>query len=256
MPEDGPVRYSVEDGVAWLVIDRPERRNAIDRAVGAGLWDGFRRFDADPLARVLVLTGAGDAAFCAGADLKEMASLGLQVPPADMAPHLGANIEIAKPVIAAVNGAAYGGGFLLAQMCDLCVAAEHATFAIAEARWGRGAPWAAPLPWLVPPRIAMELLLTAQPIGAGRALEVGLVNAVVPAPALRREAGRLAATVAANAPLSVRAAKAMVYRSMGSTLREALGEGWRLFEPVYESEDAQEGPRAFVEKRRPVWRGR
>lgn len=256
MAEDGPVRYSVEDGVAWLLIDRPERRNAIDRAVGAGLWDGFRRFDDDPDARVLVLTGAGDKAFCAGADLQEMAGLGLRVPPADMAPHLGANLEIAKPVIAAVNGAAYGGGFLLAQMCDLCVAADHATFAIAEARWGRGAPWAAGLPWLVPPRVAMELLLTARPIGARRALEAGLVNAVVPADELRDRAAALAATVAANAPLSVRAAKAMVYRSLGRGLRDALDEGWRLFEPVYASEDAQEGPRAFVEKRQPRWKGR
>jgi enoyl-CoA hydratase/carnithine racemase len=256
MGECGPVRYQVEDGVAWLVIDRPERRNAIDRAVGAGLWDGFRRFDADPDSRVLVLTGAGDAAFCAGADLKEMAALGLERPPTDMAPHLGANIEIAKPVIAAVNGAAYGGGFLLAQMCDLCVAAEHATFAIAEARWGRGAPWAAPLPWLVPPRVAMELLLTARPMSAARALEVGLVNAVVPAASLRLEAASLAATIAANAPLSVRAAKAMVYRSAGRALRDALDEGWRLFDPVYASQDAQEGPRAFVEKRQPRWQGR
>src|SRR6266508_811406 len=245
-----------EDGVAWLVIDRPERRNAIDRAVGAGLWDGFRRFDADRRARVLVLTGAGDAAFCAGADLKEMAALGLALPPADMAPHLGGNIDIPKPVIAAVNGAAYAGGFMLAQMCDLCLAAEHATFAIAEARWGRGAPWAAPLPWLVPPRVAMELLLTAQPLSARRALEVGLVNVVVPAAALREEAAKLAATIAANAPLSVRAAKAMVYRSAGRALREALDEGWRLFEPVYLSEDAQEGPRAFLEKRPPQWKGR
>jgi enoyl-CoA hydratase/carnithine racemase len=250
------VRYAVEDGVAWLVIDRPEARNAINRAVGEGLWDGFRRFEADPAVAVLVLTGAGDAAFCAGADLKEMAALGMTVPPRDMAPHLGRNLQVTKPVIAAVNGAALGGGFLLAQMCDLCVAAESASFGITEARWGRGAPWAAPLPWLVPPRVALQLLLTAQPIGAHRAYEVGLVNLVVPGAALRAEAGRLAATVAANAPLSVRAAKAMVHASAGRDLDAALDEGWRLFEPVYRSQDAQEGPRAFLEKRAPVWKGR
>ena len=251
-----PVRYHVEGGVAWLVIDRPEARNAINRAVGEGLWDGFRRFEADPAAAVLVLTGAGDAAFCAGADLKEMAALGMTVPPRDMAPHLGRNLQVTKPVIAAVNGVALGGGFLLAQMCDLCVAAESARFGITEARWGRGAPWAAPLPWLVPPRVALELLLTAEPIGARRAYEVGLVNRVVPDAALREEAGRLAATVAANAPLSVRAAKAMVLAAAGRDLDGALDEGWRLFEPVYLSEDAQEGPRAFLEKRPPVWKGR
>jgi enoyl-CoA hydratase/carnithine racemase len=250
------VRYDVHDGVAWLVIDRPEARNAINRAVGEGLWDGFRRFEADPAAAVLVLTGAGDAAFCAGADLKEMAALGMTVPPRDMAPQLGRNLQVTKPVIAAVNGVALGGGFLLAQMCDLCVAAASARFGITEARWGRGAPWAAPLPWLVPPRVALELLLTAEPIGAQRALEVGLVNRVVPDAALREEAGRLAATVAANAPLSVRAAKAMVHAAAGRDLDAALDEGWRLFEPVYLSEDAQEGPRAFLEKRPPVWKGR
>jgi enoyl-CoA hydratase/carnithine racemase len=205
---------------------------------------------------VLVLTGAGDAAFCAGADLKEMAALGMTVPPRDMAPQLGRNLQVTKPVIAAVNGVALGGGFLLAQMCDLCVAAASARFGITEARWGRGAPWAAPLPWLVPPRVALELLLTAEPIGAQRALEVGLVNRVVPDAALREEAGRLAATVAANAPLSVRAAKAMVHAAAGRDLDAALDEGWRLFEPVYLSEDAQEGPRAFLEKRPPVWKGR
>jgi len=250
------VRYAVEEGVAWLVIDRPEARNAINRAVGEGLWDGFHRFEADPAAAVLVLTGAGGAAFCAGADLKEMAALGMTVPPKDMAPQLGRNLHVTKPVIAAVNGVALGGGFLLAQMCDLCVAAESARFGITEARWGRGAPWAAPLPWLVPPRVALELLLTAEPIGARRAYEVGLVNRVVPDAALREEAGRLAATVAANAPLSVRAAKAMVHAAAGRDLGEALDEGWRLFEPVYLSEDAQEGPRAFLEKRPPVWKGR
>jgi enoyl-CoA hydratase/carnithine racemase len=102
----------------------------------------------------------------------------------------------------------------------------------------------------------MELLLTARPMDAARALEVGLVNAVVPAATLRAEAASLAAIIAANAPLSVRAAKAMVYRSAGRSLRDALDQGWRLFDPVYTSEDAQEGPRAFVEKRQPRWQGR
>ena len=249
------VSYQLEDGVAWLVIDRPEARNAINRAVGKGLWEGFRRFEEDPAAAVLVLTGTGEA-FCAGADLKEMAALGLTVPPRDMAPHLGQILQVTKPVIAAVNGPAFGGGFLLAQMCDLCVAGASAQFAITEARWGRGAPWAAPLPWLVPPRVAMELLLTGDPIDAQRAYEVGLVNRVVPDPELRSEAGRLARRIAGNAPLSVRAAKAMVQASAGRALDEAVEEGWRLFEPVYLSEDAQEGPRAFVERRPPVWKGR
>ena len=249
------VSYQLEDGVAWLVIDRPEARNAINQAVGRGLWEGFRRFEEDPAAAVLVLTGTGEA-FCAGADLKEMAALGLTVPPREMAPHLGQNLQVTKPVIAAVNGPAFGGGFLLAQMCDLCVAGASAQFAITEARWGRGAPWAAPLPWLVPPRVAMELLLTGDPIDAQRAYEVGLVNRVVPDPELRSEAGRLARRIAGNAPLSLRAAKAMVQASAGRALDEAVEEGWRLFEPVYLSEDAQEGPRAFVERRPPVWKGR
>jgi enoyl-CoA hydratase/carnithine racemase len=249
------VTYELEDGVVWLVIDRPEARNAINQAVSDGLWAGFRRFEEDPGAAVLVLTGAGEA-FCAGADLKEMAALGLTVPPRDMAPNLGQNLQVSKPVIAAVNGPAFGGGFLLAQMCDLCVAGTSARFAITEARWGRGAPWAAPLPWLVPPRVAMELLLTGEPIDAQRAYEVGLVNRVVPDPELRSEAGRLARRIAGNAPLSVRAAKAMVHATAGRDLKEAVEEGWRLFEPVYLSEDAQEGPRAFVERRPPVWKGR
>jgi enoyl-CoA hydratase/carnithine racemase len=249
------VRYELDDGVVWLTIDRPEARNAINRAVADGLWDGFRRFEADPGAAVLVLTGSGEA-FCAGADLKEMAALGLTVPPRDMTPNLGRNIEVAKPVVAAVNGPAFGGGFLLAQMCDLCVAGESARFAVTEARWGRGAPWAAPLPWLVPPRVAMELLLTGEAIDARRAYEVGLVNRVVPDGGLRAEAGRLARRIADNAPLSVRAAKAMVHAAAGRDLDQAVEEGWRLFQPVYLSEDAQEGPRAFVEKRPPVWKGR
>jgi enoyl-CoA hydratase/carnithine racemase len=250
------VRYEPDGKIVWLTIQRPEARNALNRAVRDGLWEGFRRFVREEQAAVLVLTGAGDRAFCAGADLKEMAALGMEVPPADYAPFLGRNLRVDKPVIAAVNGDALAGGFLLAQMCDLCIAAAHARFAITEARWGRGAPWAAPLPWLIPPRVALELLFTAEPIDAERAREVGLVNKVVPGDRLREETRAMALRIAENAPLSVRASKAMVYAAAERGWRAALDEGDRLFEPVYRSEDAQEGPRAFREKRAPQWKGR
>jgi enoyl-CoA hydratase/carnithine racemase len=250
------VHYHVDDGVAWLTIDRPESRNALSAEVRAGLFAGFRRFDGDDGAQVAVLTGAGDKAFCAGGDLKEMAATGLKVPPPDFLPHLGRNLQVAKPTIAAVNGAAYAGGFLLAQMCDLCVAADHARFAISEAKVGRGAPWAAPLSRMIPTRIALQILLTGEPLGATRAREVGLVNEVVPLADLCDTAQRMARTIAANAPLSVRAAKAMVYAAAERGVTDALDEADRIWETVYLSEDAQEGPRAFSEHRPPRWRGR
>jgi enoyl-CoA hydratase/carnithine racemase len=250
------VKYEVADAVAWLTIDRPEARNALSKAVRDGLWQGFRRFADDDEAAVLVLTGAGEKAFCAGGDLKEMASTSLGVPPADFLPYLQRSVSTDKPVIAAVNGVAFAGGFLLAQMCDLVIAADHAKFAITEAKVGRGSPWAAPLPWLIPPRIAMEIMVTGAPITAQRAYEVGLVNQVVPLAELRDAAQAMAAGIAANAPLSVRAAKSLVYLSAEHGWRAALDEADKLYEKVYLSEDAQEGPRSFQEKRPPVWRGR
>jgi enoyl-CoA hydratase/carnithine racemase len=250
------VTYEVQNGVAWLTIDRPEARNALSGAVRAGLWDGVRRFVDDDAAAVLVLTGAGDKAFCAGGDLAEMASTALEVPPPDFLPQFGRNIAIDKPTIAAVNGIAYGGGFLLAQNCDLVVAAENARFAISEAKVGRGAPWASPLPLLVPPRIAMQLLLTGDPIDAARAHEVGLVNQVVPLAALRGAAQARAERIAANAPLSVRAAKKTVRLVAELPLGTAFDQAEELWAPVYRSADAQEGPAAFRDKRTPVWQGR
>jgi enoyl-CoA hydratase/carnithine racemase len=243
-------------GVAWLTIDRPEARNALSQAVREGLFDGVRRFNADDQAAVLVLTGAGDRAFCAGGDLKEMASTSLKVPPPDFLPQFGRNIEVPKPTIAAVNGVAYAGGFLLAQSCDLCIAAESARFAVTEVKVGRGSPWAAPLSWLVPPRIAMQILLTGDPITAARGYEVGLVNQVVPDTELVPVTQALAERIAANAPLSVRAAKRTAYLSARHPMSEAFEEAERIWEPVYLSADAQEGPRAFSEKRPPVWTGR
>jgi enoyl-CoA hydratase/carnithine racemase len=252
----GPVGYELAGPVAWLTINRPEARNALSAGVRAGLYAGLRRFSTDDSARVLVLTGAGDQAFCAGGDLKEMARDGLQVPPPDFVPQPGRNLEVAKPVIAAVNGVAYAGGFLLAQSCDLCIAADTATFAITEAKVGRGAPWAAPLPWLIPPRIAMQLLLTGDPISAERAYQVGLVNEVVPAAELRARAQAVAEGIAANAPLSVLAAKRTVGLIAEQPLSQAFEAAERIWEPVYLSADAQEGPAAFREKRPPVWTGR
>ena len=253
---DEVVHYRVERAVAWLTIDWPEARNALNAAVRAGLFAGVERFNADDEARVLVLTGAGDRAFCAGADLKEMAELGMEVPPADYVPIFGRNVEVTKPTIAAVNGVAYAGGFLLAQMCDLCVAADHARFAITEAKVGRGAPWAAPLPWLIPPRVALEILLTGEPLEATRAHQGGLVNRVVPLAELVTATQALAETIAANAPLSVAAAKAMVTAAAQRAQQELLDDADRIWEPVYRSEDAQEGPRAFRERRPPRWAGR
>ncbi len=250
------VRYAVEDGAAWITINRPEARNALNAAVRRGLKARFEEADADPAVSVIVLTGAGDRAFCAGGDLKEMASTQLTVPPPDFVPQPGRTLKLAKPVVAAVNGGAYGGGFLLAQSADLVIAAEEAKFAVSEAKVGRGSPWAAPLPWLVPPRVAMEILVTGEPISARRAYEIGLVNRVVPGAELLGATRELVARIAANAPLSVRAAKEMVYAVAEHGRSDAFEVAERIWEPVYLSEDAQEGPRAFAEKRAPRWRAR
>jgi enoyl-CoA hydratase/carnithine racemase len=250
------VTYEVVDGIAWLTIDRPEARNALSKEVRDGLWAGTRRFVADDSAAVLVLTGAGDKAFCAGGDLKEMAQTSLEVPPPDFLPQFGRNISVEKPTIAAVNGVAYAGGFLLAQQCDLVIAAEHARFAVTEVKVGRGSPWAAPLSWLVPPRVALEILLTGDPLDAHRAREVGLVNQVVPAAELRERTQELARRIAANAPLSVRASKRTAYLSAHHPLSEAYDRAEEIWAPVYRSSDAQEGPAAFRDKRTPVWTGR
>ncbi len=252
---DDPVRYERRGPVAWLTINRPEARNALSSAVRDGLFSQIEVFNADSAAQVLVITGAGDKAFCAGGDLKEMADSALKVPPPDFLPQFGRNVRIDKPTIAAVNGVAYAGGFLLVQNCDLVIAAESARFAITEVKVGRGAPWAAPLSWLVPPRIAMEILVTGDPLTAARAYEVGLVNRVVPDADLVEAAQALGERIAANAPLSVRAAKETVYLSARHSRDDAFTEAERIWEPVYLSNDAQEGPTAFRDKRSPRWTG-
>jgi enoyl-CoA hydratase/carnithine racemase len=250
------VLYEMRGAVAVVTINRPEARNAINRAVREGIFAAFERFEADPEAHVAILTGAGDRAFCAGMDLKEAATEGRGVMPHGFLPVIGDTIELTKPTIAAVNGAAMAGGWMFAQMCDLCVAAEHATFAITEAKVGRGTPWAAPLVGMLPQRVAMEILLTGDPVSARRLLELGYVNALVPGERLMEAAVALAERIAGNAPLTVRACRELVHMSQEMGRTAALRAARHLFRPVYMSEDAQEGPQAFAEKRPPVWKGR
>lgn len=246
------IEYAVEGGVALLTINRPEARNALNLEVRTGITDAVRSFEHDEAQRALVITGAGDVAFSAGADLKEMAETGLQVPSPGYLPDLSST----KPIIAAVNGVALGGGFYVAQQADLVIAADHATFGITEARFGRGAPWALPLPWLVSPRAALQLMMTAEPIDAMRAYEMGFVNEVVPGAALMTRALELAAKIANLAPLTVRASKAMVKELLARSLDDSRGAVDEIWRTVYLSDDAQEGPRAFAEKRAPRWSGR
>lgn len=243
------------DGIAVITLNRPEARNALGKDIRAGLFAAWERFERDRDLRVAILTGAGDKAFCAGGDLKEMTELKLTVPPRDMFPVPGDNIELTKPTIAAVNGVAFAGGWMIAQACDLCVASSRAQFAVTEVKVGRSSPWAAPLTHMIPQRIMMEILLTGKPIGAQRAYEIGLVNRIVEPDELLTASLGLAADILDGAPLSVRAARETVMLSTEMGRSAALRAARHASESAYRSDDAQEGPLAFAQKRRPQWKG-
>lgn len=245
-----------DDGIAIITLNRPEQRNALGRDIREGLFSAWERFERDPALRIAILTGAGDKAFCAGGDLKEMVENRMAVPPRDMFPVPGDTIELSKPTIAAVNGVAFAGGWMIAQACDLCVASSGARFAVTEVKVGRSSPWAAPLIHMIPQRIMMEILLTGKPISAQRAHEIGLVNRLAEPDQLLDCALALAAEILDGAPLSVRAARETVMLSTEMGRSAALQAARHASEYCYNSGDAQEGPQAFSEKRRPQWQGR
>lgn len=245
-----------DDGIATITIDRPEQRNCLSREVREGLRAAWERFEQDSAARIAILTGAGEKAFCAGGDLKEMVETGLKVPPRDMFPMPYENIRLSKPTIAAVNGVAFAGGWMIAQGCDLCVASTEAKFAITEVKVGRGSPWSAPLIHMIPQRIYMEIVLTGKPITAQRAYEIGLVNRLSTPGDLLETARALALEVIEGAPLSVAAARDTVMLSTEMGRAAAIDAAYAAHEVAYNSHDAQEGPRAFSEKRKPQWTGR
>ena len=254
--------YKIErrGGLEVWTIDGEARRNAISRAMLAGLRANVARAAADRDLRAVVLTGAGDKAFCAGADLKERATMSAE----DVHDfHHGlrealVSIEAAPQVfIAALNGAALGGGLELALACDLRVAAEGVQLGLPEVGLGiiPGGGGTARLPRLVGVSRAKDLVLTARRCSAAEALGMGLVNRLVPAARLLEEATALAAEVARNAPISLRQAKRAIDGGFHLPLGEALALENRLYQDCLGTKDRVEALRAFAEKRPPVFRG-
>ena len=255
---DEPVVRERHGHVEIVRLNRERARNAIDGATTRALGAIFDELTDDPEVWVVVLTGTGDRAFCAGMDLKAFASGEMGEILTARGGFAGiASRKFPKPLIAAVNGVALAGGFEIVLACDLVVAADHALFGIPEVKRGLAAAGGGliRLARRAPQAIALELALTGESIDAQRALSYGLVNRVVPAERLMEEALALANVICDNAPLAVRTSKELMKRSLDLTEEEAWKLNAELTVPIFTSKDALEGAVAFAEKRPPVWTG-
>lgn len=253
MPE---VEFAVEDGVAVITLNRPEARNAVNMAVSQAVSDALDEIAARSEIRVGIVTGAGGN-FCTGMDLKAFArGEAIKHPQRGFAGI--AQAELAKPMIAAVEGYALGGGFEIALACDLIVASETARFALPEVRRGlvANAGGLVRLPRQVPRRIAAEMVFTGDFYSPDRLAGFGLINRVVPEGQALAAARELAARIAANAPLAIAASRRVFDLQQGWAPDELFQRQAEITASVMASEDGKEGARAFAEKRPPVWRGR
>ena len=254
-------RITVEEHIATITLDRPQAMNSIDPEMRDELYAIADRIRKDEDIWVAILTGAGDRAFCSGADLKKTLptndSFAAQIFAQNIIA-LGASFETDKPLIAAVNGFAMGGGLELALACDIRVASENAQFALSEVRVGSipGSAGTQRLPRAINASDAMLMLLTGDRFDAKEALRMGLVSKVVPLPDLLPAAMEIAKKIASNAPLSVRAVKRLAKRGLDMPLAHAMETERYVFGLLYQSEDRIEGRKAFAEKRKPKYRGR
>ncbi|MBI2964370.1 MAG: enoyl-CoA hydratase/isomerase family protein [Deltaproteobacteria bacterium] len=252
------IRYEKRDRIAYVTLNRPEVMNALHPPCHDELDRVFDDFAADAETWVAIVTGAGDKAFSAGNDLKWTAAHGAPTLPKNGFGAITRRFDLVKPLIAAVNGLALGGGFEIALACDLIVAAEHARFGVPEPRVGlmAGAGGVHRLPRHVPLKVAMGMMLTGRHVGAQEALRLGLVNEVVPAEDLLPAAERWAREILECSPLSVQASKQAAMQSLHLSVEEAMATHLEAETRLWASEDAVEGPRAFAAKRKPVWKGR